>query len=206
MNLEDKDKIEYNCQICKKYSCINKRSPNPKQPRHNLGIHLRRIHQTNLKDYSIEYEHDGKIPTCKCGCGKEVTFYMGYWRNFVMGHAWHESWNINNWTEEHRNNFLIESNKNRSYEENVVRGIKSAQTKLEKYGTLARTEEEKEKISVGLAKAYEDGTRNLINIFSYIKWYDYKDFKVHGTYELRTCYILDKMKELILIKDWEYLL
>jgi hypothetical protein len=36
------------------------------------------------------------------------------------------------------------------------------------------------------------------------KWYDYKDIRVQGTYELRTCKILDKWKEQGKIKDWEY--
>lgn len=36
------------------------------------------------------------------------------------------------------------------------------------------------------------------------KWYQYKDIKVQGTFELRTCFILDKWKEQNIIKDWEY--
>jgi hypothetical protein len=36
------------------------------------------------------------------------------------------------------------------------------------------------------------------------KWIPYKNIKVQGTYELRTCIILDKLKELDLIKDWSY--
>ena len=36
------------------------------------------------------------------------------------------------------------------------------------------------------------------------KWYNYKDIKVQGTYELRTCFILDKWKEEGKIKGWEY--
>lgn len=36
------------------------------------------------------------------------------------------------------------------------------------------------------------------------KWYNYKDIKVQGTYELRTCKILDNWKEKRKIKDWEY--
>ena len=37
-----------------------------------------------------------------------------------------------------------------------------------------------------------------------IQWYEYGDIKVRGTYELRTCYILDQMKEIGEIKDWDY--
>ncbi|MCK9273217.1 hypothetical protein M0P65_06770 [Candidatus Gracilibacteria bacterium] len=36
------------------------------------------------------------------------------------------------------------------------------------------------------------------------KWYQYKNIKVQGTYELRTCKILDYFKEQKLIKDWDY--
>jgi len=36
------------------------------------------------------------------------------------------------------------------------------------------------------------------------KWLQYKDIKVQGTYELRTCFILDRLKELNEIKDWKY--
>lgn len=37
-----------------------------------------------------------------------------------------------------------------------------------------------------------------------VKWYNYKNIKVQGTFELRTCYILDKLKENKLIHNWEY--
>lgn len=36
------------------------------------------------------------------------------------------------------------------------------------------------------------------------KWYDYKNIRVQGTYELRFCKILDKLLELGRIKKWEY--
>jgi hypothetical protein len=36
------------------------------------------------------------------------------------------------------------------------------------------------------------------------KWYSYKNIKVQGTYELRTCKILDAWKDSNLINDWEY--
>lgn len=39
---------------------------------------------------------------------------------------------------------------------------------------------------------------------STIQWFSYKDIKVRGTYELRTCYILDAMKEVKDITNWEY--
>ena len=36
------------------------------------------------------------------------------------------------------------------------------------------------------------------------KWYQYKDIKVQGTFELRTCKILDSWKEKGKILKWEY--
>lgn len=36
------------------------------------------------------------------------------------------------------------------------------------------------------------------------KWFDYNGIKVQGTYELRTCKILDIWKQYNVIKDWEY--
>lgn len=36
------------------------------------------------------------------------------------------------------------------------------------------------------------------------KWYQYKDIKVQGSFEIRTCIILDKLKEIQQIYDWEY--
>lgn len=36
------------------------------------------------------------------------------------------------------------------------------------------------------------------------KWFEYKDIKVQGTYELRTCKILDKLKDNNEIYDWIY--
>ena len=36
------------------------------------------------------------------------------------------------------------------------------------------------------------------------KWYTYKNIRVQGTYELRCCIILDKMKSMNCIYNWEY--
>jgi hypothetical protein len=36
------------------------------------------------------------------------------------------------------------------------------------------------------------------------KWIKYKNIKVQGTYEYRTCFILDKLQEMKLITKWEY--
>lgn len=50
-------------------------------------------------------------------------------------------------------------------------------------------------------KSYKNG--RLI-VGGPVKWYQYKDFKVQGTYELRTCLILDKWVEDKKIASWEY--
>jgi len=51
-------------------------------------------------------------------------------------------------------------------------------------------------------KSYDTGKNYVAG--GTTKWLEYKDIRVQGTYELRACYILDKMKEINLIKDWEY--
>jgi hypothetical protein len=51
-------------------------------------------------------------------------------------------------------------------------------------------------------KAYETGRQKVGG--GKTKWFKYKDIKVQGTYELRTCFVLDKMKEENKIFDWEY--
>jgi hypothetical protein len=38
----------------------------------------------------------------------------------------------------------------------------------------------------------------------YTKWYNYKDIRVQGSYEVRTCRLLDIWKERGVIKDWIY--
>lgn len=51
-------------------------------------------------------------------------------------------------------------------------------------------------------KAYKEG-RNYVGGGT-TKWLPYKDIRVQGTYELRMCIVLDKMKDKGLIFDWEY--
>lgn len=51
-------------------------------------------------------------------------------------------------------------------------------------------------------KSYQNG--NNVVAGGTTKWYEYNGIKVQGTYELRTCKILDFWKEKNLIKDWEY--
>ena len=51
-------------------------------------------------------------------------------------------------------------------------------------------------------KLYMDGKNHVAG--GTTKWYDYGNIKVQGTYELRTCSILDKKKEKGIIYDWVY--
>jgi hypothetical protein len=51
-------------------------------------------------------------------------------------------------------------------------------------------------------KSYREG-RNFV-AGGTTKWHSYKNIKVQGTYELRTCYYLDYLKENKKILDWEY--
>ncbi len=51
-------------------------------------------------------------------------------------------------------------------------------------------------------KAYANGHNYVAG--GTTKWYDYKNIRVQGTYELRTCFILDRWKEEGKIKNWEY--
>ena len=51
-------------------------------------------------------------------------------------------------------------------------------------------------------KAYEIGTQKIGG--GKTKWLKYDNIKVQGTYELRTCFILDKLKKINNIYKWEY--
>jgi hypothetical protein len=51
-------------------------------------------------------------------------------------------------------------------------------------------------------KSYESG-KNFVSGGT-TKWLQYKEIKVQGSYELRMCYILDAMKEVGHITNWEY--
>jgi hypothetical protein len=59
-----------------------------------------------------------------------------------------------------------------------------------------------ESVSNGRKKAFKNGTLQITG--GTTKWFEYKNIKVQGTYELRTCFILDKWKEIGKIKDWQY--
>lgn len=51
-------------------------------------------------------------------------------------------------------------------------------------------------------KTYETGKNFVAG--GTTKWFDYNGLKVQGSYELRTCQILDIWKKYNVIKDWEY--
>lgn len=51
-------------------------------------------------------------------------------------------------------------------------------------------------------KSYQNGNNYVAG--GTTKWHIYKDIKVQGTYELRTCRILDNWKDKGIIKNWEY--
>jgi hypothetical protein len=59
----------------------------------------------------------------------------------------------------------------------------------------------KEKIKNSTLEVYKKGKKIYGGT---TKWFNYKNIRVQGTFELRTCYILDKWKEQGKIKDWEY--
>jgi hypothetical protein len=63
------------------------------------------------------------------------------------------------------------------------------------------SDETRKRISNGVFESYSKGK----NVYGgKTKWYKYKNIKVQGTFELRTCFILDKFLESGVIKDWEY--
>lgn len=56
--------------------------------------------------------------------------------------------------------------------------------------------------STAALKAFQRGTRKITG--GTTRWLDYGKIKVQGTYEFRTCKILDEMKAVGSIKDWFY--
>lgn len=61
----------------------------------------------------------------------------------------------------------------------------------------------REHLSQVIKKRYKEGW-NPISGFKKTKYYTYKGIKVHGGLEVKTCFILDKLKENGLIFNWEY--
>lgn len=58
------------------------------------------------------------------------------------------------------------------------------------------------KISSTRKKLFKNGKLNITG--GNTKWYIYKNIKIQGTYELKTCYILENLKNKQQIKNWEY--
>ena len=57
-------------------------------------------------------------------------------------------------------------------------------------------------MSAAAKRAFERGTRHPTG--GTCQWMSYKDIRVQGTYEFRTCKILDAWMNLNLISSWEY--
>lgn len=64
------------------------------------------------------------------------------------------------------------------------------------------SQETRNKISLVRKKMFKDGDLTITG--GHTKWFDYKDIKVQGSYELRMCNILDNMLSKNLIQSWEY--
>lgn len=65
----------------------------------SLRRHAGRVHKIDSVEFRVEYYHDGKWPTCKCGCGKWVKWSAGgkCFREYVAGHQSrvHNNWGHN---------------------------------------------------------------------------------------------------------------
>lgn len=79
--------------------------------------------------------------------------------------------------------------------------IKFCSPDCRKNGRKKVTNITRAKLSESTKKAYREGKEVY---GGRTKWLKYKDIKVQGTYELRTCHILDKWKKCGKISDWEY--
>lgn len=65
----------------------------------SLSLHFRKIHKESAKCLRIQLFHDGKHPTCECGCGEETKFHSvdkGF-SSYVRGHQMrvHNNWGHN---------------------------------------------------------------------------------------------------------------
>lgn len=94
-------------------------------------------------------------------------------------------------------NKIFEINNKKSYKTTCSKSCSQKRSKR----LNPQSEETKAKISASVKQNYIDGKK----IYGgRTKWLEYKDFKVQGTYELRTCFILDKMRSNNEILKWEY--
>lgn len=66
---------------------------------------------------------------------------------------------------------------------------------------LTQSEEYREQARKNTIHAYNNGKKVY---GGKTKWIPYKNIKVQGTYEFRTCHILDDWKSRGIIKDWSY--
>lgn len=94
-----------------------------------------------------------------------------------------------------KNEFIINHRK-----KNQIFCSKSCSIKYRDTGKILSSET-REKISNSIKELYKNGKNVLGGV---TKWYTYKNIKVQGTYELRTCVILDLLKDRCDIYDWDY--
>lgn len=95
-------------------------------------------------------------------------------------------------------NFCLKEFKIDSKHKNQICCSKSCSSKL----SWIKGKYKNSKFSEVQKKAYENGNQKIGG--GKVKWFKYKNIKVQGTYELRTCIILDKLKEHNKIYNWEY--
>ena len=51
----------------------------------SLRKHSSRIHKIKSSDFYVEFYLNGKHPTCKCGCGENVTWFNGEFKEYKRG-------------------------------------------------------------------------------------------------------------------------
>jgi len=52
----------------------------------SLKTHLRRAHEIKHKNYLLNHFYDNNPPVCACGCGQEVAYFRGKYRDYLQGH------------------------------------------------------------------------------------------------------------------------
>jgi hypothetical protein len=78
---------------------------------------------------------------------------------------------------------------------------KNKNRKICSYSCFCKIEKHRKILSNAIKEQYKKGKKVYGGT---TKWIKYNEIKVQGTYEYRTCIILDKWKELKIIKDWDY--
>lgn len=63
----------------------------------SLRKHSSRVHKISSSDFYVEFYLNGEHPTCKCGCGENVTWFNGEFREYKRGHISriHNNWGHN---------------------------------------------------------------------------------------------------------------